>query len=591
MQETISSTAIENLSSLFSAVSRMERESQDLGEQVRVVFLRNITIEGIEPFLKYYLYASGVRPDIAFGGYGTIAQDVLGADALVARTEPDLIVLSLMLEELDSAYGSPAWRCDKVQQELEGMFDTLAANTRATVAVNTLVGPLYPERGLALAHDQSDIAAQVTKLNQFIIQYVRERAPRFCLMDWERYLRLLGRDASFDYRFWYLSKAPFRTAFLNLYAQELARIVRALKGRAKKCLVLDCDNTLWGGVIGEDGIDGIKLDGNEYPGKAYYDFQTSVLHLAERGVLIAVCSKNNEADVFEVLDNHPWCRLKRSHLSAWRIDWQDKATNIAALAEELNLGLDSFVLVDDNPVECELVREMLPQVTVLQVPAALYDYPPLVLKDGLFDTLRVTAEDKKRAQLYQHESQRKGARSNFASLEDYLASLGTVATIHRVQPNEVARVAQLTQKTNQFNLTTRRYSEQDILRFTGRADSAVFALSAKDKFGELGLVGVLILTHHAAMGEIDSFLLSCRALGRGLEAAMLAHCLEVMQGEWNLASWRAEYVPTRKNQQVADFWLTRGFTATAGTEERKIYQLDARALRHDIPAYVSIERD
>jgi FkbH-like protein len=591
MAEVISSTAVQSFDSLFSAVSRMEREGQSLVDQTRVVVLRNITIEGIEPFLKYYLYASGVRPEIAFGGYGSIAQDVLATDGLVSRTEPELIVLSLMLEELDPAYGSPGWRSDSVRDELEGMFEMLASKARATIAVNTFLVPLLPELGLALPLDRSDTTAQVTALNQFIAQYVRERAPRFCLMDWDRYLRMLGAPASLDRRFWYLAKAPFRKAFLNVYAQELSRIVRALKGRAKKCLVLDCDNTLWGGVIGEDGIDGIKLDPNEYPGKAYYEFQTTVLHLAERGVLIALCSKNNEADVFEVLDKHPACRLKRSHLSAWRVDWQDKASNIAALAEELNLALDSFVLVDDNPVECGLIREMLPEVTVLQVPEALYDYPPLILKDGLFDTLRLTDEDKKRVRLYQSESQRKSARNAFGSIEDYLASLGTVAAIHRARPNEIPRVAQLTQKTNQFNVTTKRYSEQDIRAFAGREDSAVFTLSVKDKFGDLGLVGVLILTREASIGQIDSFLLSCRALGRGLEAAMVGHCLEAMRPEWDVDTWRAEYVPTHKNQQVADFWSTSGFTKAGNAEGRKTYRLDARSHRWNVPAYVSVRQD
>jgi FkbH-like protein len=569
----------------------MEREGRDLPEQVRVVFLRNITIEGIEAFLKYHLYARGVRPEIAFGGYGTIAQDVLAADSLVARTDPDVIVLSLMLEELDPMYGTPGWRCDSARGQLEGLFDVLISNTRATIAVNTFLSPLYPELGLALAPDRSDMSAQVTGLNEFVVEYVRGKAPRFCLTDWDRYLRLLGTEASLDYRYWYLSKAPFKKAFLNAYAQELSRIVLALKGRAKKCLVLDCDNTLWGGVIGEDGIDGIKLDRNEYPGKAYYDFHTSVLHLAERGVLIALCSKNNEADVFEVLDEHPWCRIKRSHLAGWRVNWEDKVSNLAALAETLNVGLDSFVAVDDNPMECGLIRQMLPQVTVLQVPEKLYTYPQLVLKDGLFDTLRLTDEDKKRAKLYQSESTRQGARGEFGTVEDYLASLETVARIHRALPNEIPRVAQLTQKTNQFNLTTRRYSEQQIQAFISREDHAVFTLAVKDKFGELGLVGVLILGRQDNIGQIDTFLMSCRALSRSLESVMIAHCLKLMQSIWNIDCWQAEYIPTRKNPQVADFWLVNGFTETGNLEGHKTYRLDARSCRLTLPPYISVRQD
>jgi FkbH-like protein len=580
--------AAQNLDVLFSAVSQMEHESRGLGEHVRIVFLRNFTIEGVDAFLKYHLYANRIRPEIAFGGYGTVGQDVLGDDALITRIDPDVIVLSLVLEELESDYGTPGWRCDSVRKYLADIFDMLATRTRATIVVNTFLLPLYPELGFALAADGSDMAAQVTSLNEFIFKHVRENTPRFCLMDWNRYLRLLGAEASLDGRYWYLSKSPFKKAFLNAYAQELSRVACALKGRAKKCLVLDCDNTLWGGVIGEDGIDGIKLDRNEYPGKAYYDFQTTVLHLVERGILLALCSKNNEEDVFDVLDNHPWCRLKRSHFAAWRINWEDKVSNLVALAEHLNLGLDSFVFVDDNRVECGMVRQMLPEVTVLEVPEKLYAYPPLVIKDGLFDTLRFTAEDKQRAKLYHSESTRRGARNAFGTVDDYLASLETIAYIHRAQPNEIPRVAQLTQKTNQFSLTTKRYSEQDIRAFMSSEDGAVFALAVKDKFGDLGLVGVLILRREDDIGKIDSFLLSCRVLSRGLESAMIVHCLEIMRSVWNISRWHAEYIPTRKNAQVADFWAVNGFIETSNIDGHKTYQMVANSSHRPIPAYISI---
>src|SRR6185295_8837749 len=362
--------------------------------------------------------------------------------------EPDLVVLSLTLAELDPSYGTPGWRADAALAELKNLFELLETRTRATIVLNTFISPLYPEFGIVPALDRSDVTSQVAALNRFIEDFVRDRAPRFCLTDWDAYLRIIGAKQALDDRGRYLWKAPFRKAFLNLYAQYLARIVRALKGRTKKCLILDCDNMLWGGVVGEDGMDGIKLDANEYPGKVFYDFQNSLLHLSERGVVIALCSKNNEADVLEVFDRHQSCRLKRSHLAAWRINWQDKAANIVELAEELNLGLDSFVFIDDSPVECDLIRKLLPDVTVVQVPEKLCDLPALVFEQGLFDNFRVTDDDRRRTRLYQGESQRKAARGAFASVEEYLSSLQTVASIHRVRPAEIARVAQLTQKTN-----------------------------------------------------------------------------------------------------------------------------------------------
>jgi len=577
-----------DLNALFSTVARMEREGRPYEHTIGIACLRNITVEGLETFLKYHLYANSIRPEVAFGGYGTMMQDVLADDGLLKRGDSDLVVLSLMLEELDPAYGTPGWRADGVKGELNNLFELLQTRTRATIAVNNFLPPLHPELGLILAPDASDLSSQVAELNRFVGDFVRQHAPRFCLTDWNRYLSSLGAEAAFDQRCRYLFKAPFKKAFLELYAQDIARIVRALRGAAKKCLVLDCDNTLWGGIVGEDGLEGIKLDRNEYPGRAFYDFQTSLLHLVERGVLIVLCSKNNEADVFEVLDSHPWCRLKRAHLSGWRINWQDKAKNIIELSEELNLGLDSFVVVDDNPAECDLIRTLLPGVTVLSVPERLHELPPLLLKQGLFDTLTLTGEDKERARLYQSESQRKSERTAYISVDDYLASLETVAIIHRALPGEIARVAQLTQKTNQFNLTTRRYSEADVRSFAERADAAVFSLAVKDRFGDLGLVGVMILEREGRKGKVDTLLMSCRVLGRGLEQAMVAHCLEAMTALWPVDVWRGEYIPTKKNMQVADFWPKNGFLQT-DDKERTIYLRDAEDIGGAIPAHICIK--
>lgn len=590
MSTTPSKSATERYGAVFAAVAAMEQEASTFGDEVRVVFLRNITIEGADTLLKYHLLSQRIRPVIAWGGYGTMAQDVLDPAGPVARTDPDLIVLALSLEELDPKFGQPGWTADVARDSLLELFEILMAQTRATVAVNNFIGPLYPELGLVVDPHGADISAQVALLNAFVSNFVRVHAPRFCLMDWERYLRLLGAEQALDRRGQYLWRAPLRRPFLDAHAQQLARVVFALKGRAKKVLVLDCDNTLWGGVIGEDGIAGIQLDDNQYPGKAFVDFQTSVLHLAERGVLIVLCSKNEEADVFEVLDGHPACRIKRSHLAGWRIDWNDKASNLMQLAEELNLGLDAFVFIDDNPVECELVRQVLPQVTVLQVPQRLHELPYLPLREGLFDTLRLTAEDKHRARLYQGEAQRKSVRSACADIDEYLKSMQSVAVIARDQARDVPRIAQLTQKTNQFNLTTRRYSEQDIAAFIDDPDVAVFSLTVNDRFGTLGLVGVLVVKIHGAVGRVDTFLMSCRALGRRLEQAMLVDCLVALGRERQITEWEAAYVPTRKNAQVAEFWDKLGFARSDCADGSTRYHRPSQPELSITNAHLEIER-
>jgi FkbH-like protein len=574
----------ESYAAVFAAVARMETAAASFADEISFLFLRNITIEGIDVLLKYHLFNAGIRARIEIGGYGTMTQDVLSPDGPLARTDPDVIVIAVDPYEADASCGSPGWTAERLRTDLEALFELLATRTRATIAIHTFIAPTYPELGLIVDPHGADLSSQIASLNAFVTEFVRHRAPRFCLLDWNHYARMLGDDAAMDQRGRYLWGAPFRRPFLDAYARQLSRVACALKGRAKKCLVLDCDNTLWGGVVGEDGIDGIQLDELQYPGKVYSAFQASVVNLFERGVLIALCSKNNEADVFEVLDRHAGSRLKRSHLVAWRINWKDKVSNLMELAEELNLGLDSFVFVDDNPVECGLIRELLPEVSVLEVPAKLHELPQLVFRDGLFDTLRLTDEDRQRARLYQGETQRKSVRAAFADIDEYLRSLETVALIQRVRDQDISRVAQLTQKTNQFNLTTRRYAEQEIRSFAERADCAVYSLTARDRFGTLGLVGVMIVMLAERIGRVDTLLLSCRALGRRLEEQMVVHCLNELAASHSVQHWEAEYIATKRNGQVADFWPRLGFSPIASSEGRTLYRRSALAVFESPPA-------
>ncbi|MGB8275233.1 MAG: HAD-IIIC family phosphatase, partial [Alphaproteobacteria bacterium] len=546
--------------------------------------------ETIEPFLKLHLYRAGLRPAIRFGGYDTIRQDVVGPDSILAAAPgPDLVVLALVLDRLDPGHLRPGWTADHAMGEVKALLGALAERTEALVAVNTVLAPWY-EAGIGI-QSAGDYAAEIARLNRCIAEEVRAHGGQFLLVDWERPLRLLGREAAIDERYWYRSRAPFKPAFLDLYAREIAKIVRARKGLAKKCVVLDCDNTLWGGVLGEDLITGIKLDPNDFPGRIYYEFQAGVLRLAARGVMVALCSKNNEADVMEVLNAHPACLIKPKDLAGWRVNWDDKATNLRRLASDLNIGLDAMVFVDDDKMECGLVRDLVPDVTVLEVPHPLYPYPDLLFRDGLFDTLSVSDEDRRRTQMYQAECRRQHEAARFESLEDYLASLDMAARIWRAEPGDVARVAQLTQKTNQFNLTTRRYSESEIARFRDSPDHAVYCLSLADRFGDSGLTGVLIAAREGDAVRIDTLLLSCRILGRRVELAFVDHVLADLKRRWKPARFEALYLPTAKNPQVAQFWENFGLAATPGPDGAKSYAADAAKIAdHKVP-FVCIEAD
>jgi FkbH-like protein len=550
---------------------------------IRVKIFRNYSAEFIEPFLKYYFGTRGMRCEIDFGGFDAFQQEIIEARDLNSY---NLIVLSLTADALIDARHRDA-SPEEAIAKISGLVEHIETKTAASVVLNTLVRPLLDEGGASFSLQPTSQTHRIDDYNRQLRAFVSRKSPRCVLVDWERIVMLAGAEAAFDRRLAYTASAPFRHAFLNLYAREIFRLEGALSGRTKKCLVLDCDNTLWGGIVGEVGLEGINLDPNEYPGKAYYDFQRAVLRLADQGIMIALCSKNNPEDVEAVLDNHPHCLVKRSHLVASRVNWTDKEVNLGDLIEDLNIGLDAVVFVDDNPAECARVQAFLPEVTVRQVPERLYDLPVLLDQEGLFDKVRVTKEDLARTAMYQKDEQRREAAKSFSSADEFLASLEIRASIRPAKDHELTRVAQLTQKTNQFNLTTRRYSEAEIRHLAGRDDHAVYALSAGDRFGDLGLTGVLIAKRTEAGAMIDTLLMSCRVLGRRIELQFVTECLRQLTERWRVDRWEAEYVKTGKNRQVVNFWDQFGFAPAAKDPDRTRYQARTTSLTlHPIPFVV-----
>ena len=349
-----------------------------------------------------------------------------------------------------------------------------------------------------------------------------------------------------------------------------------------KCIVLDADNTLWGGIVGEDGPDGIAL-GPQYPGSAFVAWQKRLLAFRERGLLLALCSKNDEASVAEVLDSHPHQVLKREHFSAQRVNWEPKPDNLRALAAELNLGLDAFLFVDDSPHECHAVRSALPDVAVVQAPAHPLALVTCLDAEPRLELFRRTDEDRRRADMYAQEAARRTVAASAASPEDYLRSLGMVLRFFEDAAAHVPRIAQLTQKTNQFNLTTRRYTEAEIEAAVAAGDARVWAFALRDAFGDSGLVGVAVgrLAEPQVL-ELEAFLMSCRVIGRKAEEAFLTRLL-LQAAEAGATTARADYFPTPKNGLVADFWTRNGFAETGeGRYERSL--ADPSSLRSALDA-------
>jgi FkbH-like protein len=353
------------------------------------------------------------------------------------------------------------------------------------------------------------------------------------------------------------AKAPIASAMQPYLSTEYVKYFCALLGLTRKCLVVDLDNTLWGGVVGEDGVEGIDL-GPNYPGNAYAEFQKLLLDLHRRGVILAIASKNNPADVDEVFAEHRFMVLKREHFASAQIHWESKRQSLVRIADELSIGLEHMVFVDDNPVECEEVRRALPMVRVIHLPPPPERFVRVLQEAALFDTLNLSVEDRRRGDLYRQRAQAEAARLSVTSVEDYYRDLVMELTIAPVDRASLPRAAQLTQKTNQFNVTTLRYSEAEVAKRMGDPQWVAATVAVKDRFGDNGIVGVLMAKNTGTSLDVDTLLLSCRVIGRTVETAMLARLCDEGR-RCALKAVTARFIPSRKNAPAEDVFERHGF--------------------------------
>ena len=386
-----------------------------------------------------------------------------------------------------------------------------------------------------------------------------------------------------DWKFYFLSQMILNPRLAGDFRKWLDEQRRAIALKRKKCLVLDLDNTLWGGVLGEDGIEGVQING-DYPGKAYHYWQEGIKELERKGVILAICSKNNQTDV-EALFAAREMPLSLKDFACMRINWNDKATNIREIAQELNIGLDSMVFVDDNPTERELIRQQLPMVAVPEWPAQPYELPMFYarLVNDYFSVYTLTDEDKKKTEQYRQNANRAQAQAQFTDMEDFLRSLEMRLTIAPATDVSIPRIAQMTQKTNQFNLTTKRYTEDDIRSLVAK-EAKIWTLSVADRFGDNGIIGLMILKPENGW-NIDTLLMSCRVLGKGIEEAFFKTVISRYEG-----ALTAQYIPTAKNEQVADFYDRMGMKLERMNDEGvKEYSAQIEILDTTIKDYYKIE--
>ena len=545
----------------------LERHSEGL---IPVALCGTFTTQPVEPYLGTELLCHGMAASIRHAPYNQIHTELLSPTSTLRATPvPEVVVVLWRMEELLSGAlallpTDPDGAREAAKKELNEFLDvirTFLETSRSSVIVGNPMRPDVRPLGLLDSCLDQGIAA----LHTDVLCYWRRALaaePRIYLLDLDGAQRDFGAREAANPKMWLLAKMPWSESFSQQVGRQIARIIKALKTPARKVLVMDCDNILWGGVVGEDGFLGVEI-GDDAPGNAYTQLQRYALALRERGILLTLVSKNDEADVWQVFERNPGMVLKRDHISAAQINWMPKSANLRQIAKDLNLGMESLVFIDDNAAECAEVQANAPEVLTIHMgtdPA----YAVRLIEDSCaFDQLTLTREDTQRAEMYAQERQRDALRTGVKTMEEYLSGLGLGVRIAQVSDEHLGRVTQLINKTNQFNMTTIRRTEAEVRALCQDPAWHLFTLWVTDRFGDYGLTGVAFCVDRQEAWEIDTLLLSCRVLGRGVETALAAVLIEQARKRAK-ETLRGRFVPTTKNNLAAPYYPSLGFVDVDG---------------------------
>jgi FkbH-like protein len=560
----------------------------------KLAILRSFTVEPIVPLLRSEAFAYGIDLEVHVGDFNTYVQDMVDGQSSLYRFAPNAVVLAVRTDQAapelwrdfaDLAPEVAQQAAERVVRGYEQWIGAFRKHSQAALIVHSLERPSSPSLGVLDSQSEAGQSGLLRQINREL-RRIAEGFHGVYTLDYDALVSRHGCEHWHDETKWLTARLPIAAGYLLQMAREWMRFIVPLSGRTAKVLVVDLDNTLWGGIIGEDGMNGIKVS-SEYPGAAFQALQRALLDLSRKGILLAVCSKNNLDDAMEALEKHPGMLVHAKHFAALRINWTDKSQNLREIAQELNVGIDALAFLDDNPFEREQVRAALPEITVIDLPKNPLEYAAAVRNCAAFERLTLSAEDQQRTEMYAAQKQRAGAEQSFQSKEDFFRFLEQEAELEAVSDQTLARVAQLTQKTNQFNLTTRRYTEAQIAEMAKRPEWHIFSIKVRDRFGDHGLVGVAITHDVGEQCEVDTFLLSCRVIGRTVETALLAHLAEsaAQRGRKRLEGW---FLPTKKNAPARDFYEQHGFEWQVSNCEGSLWTLDLDSSTLRCPDWIKL---
>lgn len=554
-----------SLADYYLADKKIEEKNKSIGAQsedkrlIRIALLGSFTLKGIKEVLNVKCDEKGLVLKTYLGGYGQYNQEILDKDSNFYQFKPHLSILFLDIKDmLGEDYYFP-YRLsgsrrrlvikEKLRQ-LTNLVEVFKRNSSGKLILHNFSVPFYSPVGILENKQDFGLFEMVRHSNRLLDDTFRKDNQIF-VFDYDAFLSKQGKLYAYDDKMYYLADMKLNPALLPDLCREYMRYIMAIKGKTKKCLVLDLDDTLWGGIVGEDGFEGVKL-GPTPPGNAFLEFQKHLLSLFERGIILAINSSNNKDEALKVLNEHPYMLLREDKFATIKINWENKINNMMEISKELNLGLDSIIYIDDNIRNRQMMREILPEVFALELPEDPALYIKALRECIDLDTLRITVEDKRRGKMYTQERKRKESRLLFKNISDFLKHLDIRIRIEKASKFSLPRISQLTQRTNQFNFTARRYQEEDMRLLLRDSSCQIYSITVTDRFGDSGISGAVILKKGSDGLIIDNFLLSCRVLGKEIEKSIMNFCFNKAKRA-KAKYLTCEYIPNPKNPIVREF--------------------------------------
>jgi FkbH-like protein len=545
------------------SLKRKLSEQKDLSSK-RIAILGGSTTNEITEILEIFLLENKIRPVFYECEYAQFQTELAFKNEALEKFSPELIYIHTTIANIN-IFPEISDRTEDVEEKLanqfliyESLYTKAGEYYQCPIIVNNFENPFTRPLGNLESSDYRGKIRYINLLNEKLYEYVRSH-KNFYIHDINYLSSWIGLQKWFNRKDWYAYKYALSVDCIPQFCHSLTSIVRAILGGSKKVLVLDLDNTLWGGVIGDDGVDGIQIGPEHAVGEAFTEFQTYLKELKKRGVILTVASKN-ESETARLGFTHPFSVLKEEDFASFSANWQPKSENLQTIANDLCVGMDSMVFVDDNPAEQELLRQVIPQVITLNMSRNVEDYISTIDKSGLFEPIAISKEDLERSNYYKDNAIRKKLEHSFLDYEKYLESLQMEAKILPFDFKSIARITQLINKTNQFNLTTIRYSTTEIDAIIEDKTKIALYGELKDKFGDNGLISVLIANIRLDKLEIDLWIMSCRVFKRQMELAMLDEVISISKS-LNIYDVYGTYIPTKKNSFVAELYSSLGFAS------------------------------